>query len=501
MTIVPEPLSNPILKGFYPDPSICRVDREYYLVTSSFEYFPGIPIFHSRDLVNWRQIGHALNRPSQLPLQVAKCSHGIWAPTLRFHEGVFYLVSTNMTLGGNFLVTATDPAGPWSEPVLLDQEGIDPSLLFDAGKVYLTTSENRQSEIDLRTGQRLSDVRVLWHGTGGGFLEGPHLYRIEDWYFLIAAEGGTGRGHMVSIARSRSPWGPFEACPRNPILSNRGCAGQPLQCTGHGDLVQAHDGTWWMVFLGIREVPGMFPRVHTLGRETFLAPVEWDVDGWPVVNQTGRASLEMPSPLLPRHPWSPPSDCDRFESLALDWVHLRNPVEGCYSLTARPGWLRLYGSAENLSDPAAPTCLLRRQTAYRCHAATLLDFNPHSENEEAGLTVFMNHEHHYEVCLVSRGGQRCVEVRRRIGDLQVVANQRAIPPGPIELGFTADEENYHFHCADAHGQRTPLGDARIRYLSTEVAGGFTGVMIGVYATGNGEVSMTAADFGWFRYRA
>ena len=139
---------NPILKGFHPDPSICRVGEDYYLVTSSFEYFPGIPVFHSRDLVNWRQIGHALTRASQLPLQGAKNSHGIWAPTLRFHDGRFYLVSTNMTLGGSFLVTATDPAGPWSEPVLLDQEGIDPSLLFDGGKVYLTTSENHQSEID-----------------------------------------------------------------------------------------------------------------------------------------------------------------------------------------------------------------------------------------------------------------------------------------------------------------------------------------------------------------
>jgi len=494
-------ITNPILKGFYPDPSVCRVGEDYYLVTSSFEYFPGIPIFHSRDLVNWRQIGHALTRASQLPLQEAKCSFGIWAPTLRFHEGCFYLVSTNMTLGGNFVVTATDPGGPWSEPVLLEQDGIDPSLLFDGGKVYLTTSENRQSEIDLATGRRLSDVKNIWQGTGGGFMEAPHLYKINGWYYLIVAEGGTGRGHMINIARSLNPWGPFIACPHNPILTNRGFAGQPLQCTGHGDLVQAHDGTWWMVFLGIREVPGLFPRVHTLGRETFLAPVNWDVDGWPVVNQTGRASLKMPCPLLPRHPWPTAPTRDEFDAtiLGANWVHLRNPVPKHYSLLARPGWLRLCGSDSTLSDLASPTCLLRRQTDYRCNAGTLLDFNPGAKTEEAGLTVFMNHEHHYEVCIVIRSGRRCVELRRRVGDMKVVTRQIQILNTPVEIGFTADEEHYHFYFADLGGQRTSLGDARIRYLSTEVAGGFTGVMIGLYATGNGRSSVTPADFDWFDY--
>ena len=492
---------NPILKGFYPDPSICRIGDEYYLVTSSFEYFPGVPIFHSRDLVNWRQIGHVLTRESQLPLRGAKNSYGIWAPTLRYHESHFYLVSTNMTLGGNFVVTATDPAGPWSEPVLLDQEGIDPSLLFDDGKVYLTTSENRQSEIDLATGRRLSEVRVVWGGTGGGYMEAPHLYKINSWYFLMVAEGGTGRGHMVTIARSRDPWGPFISCPHNPILSNRGFAGQPLQCTGHGDLVQAHDGTWWMVFLGVREVPGFFPRVHTLGRETFLAPVTWDVDGWPVVNHTGRVSLDTPGSSLPLRPWHAAAARDEFDGpeFGLDWVFLRNPLPERYCLAARPGWLRLHGSAENLSDMASPTCLLRRQTAYRCGAATLLDFAPSTDNEEAGLVVFMNHEHHYEVCVMNREGRRCVELRRRVGDLQVVASQSLATPGPIELGFAADEESYHFYFSDAAGNRKPLGAARIRYLSTEVAGGFTGVMLGLYASGNGLTANAPADFAWFEY--
>ena len=215
-------IGNPIIPGFYPDPSICRVGRDYYLVTSSFEYFPGVPIFHSRDLVHWRQIGHCLTRPSQLPLHEAKASKGIYAPTLRHHAGRFYMVTTNTSHGGNFWVTAEDPAGEWSEPVWLDQPGIDPSLLFDDGKVYLTSSGNAQCQIDPATGKRLGDLRRTWAGTGGGFLEAPHLYKIRGRYYLVTAEGGTGRGHMVTIARADNPWGPFENCPHNPILSNRG---------------------------------------------------------------------------------------------------------------------------------------------------------------------------------------------------------------------------------------------------------------------------------------
>lgn len=494
---------NPILKGFNPDPSVCRVGGDYYLVTSSFEYFPGVPIYHSRDLVHWRQLGHVLTRASQLPLQGAKCSHGIWAPTIRFHEGTFYMISTNMTLGGNFVVTAADPAGPWSEPVLLDQEGIDPSLFFEDGKVYLTTSENRQSEINLITGKRLSEIHTVWKGTGGGYMEAPHLYKINGWYYLMVAEGGTGRGHMVNIARSRNPWGPFAACPHNPILTNRGVAGQPLQCTGHGDLIQAHDGSWWMVFLGIREVSGLFPRVHTLGRETFLAPVTWNAQDWPVVNATGHAALAMPAPHLPLHPWPAVPVRDEFETgtLAPHWVFLRNPEPTNYCLSDRPGWLRLRGSTATLSEIASPTCVLRRQTAYQCRAATLIDFIPRRESDEAGLVVFMNNEHCYAARVVLREGRRCVELHRHVGDLRTVSTPLEIPPGSVELGFAADEIHYHFYWRAESGERKVLGDARIRYLSTEVAGGFTGVMLGIYATGNGHVCESPADFDWFDYEA
>jgi alpha-N-arabinofuranosidase len=219
---------NPVIPGFYPDPSVCRVGGDYYLVTSSCEYFPGIPIFHSRDLVHWRQIGHCLTRLSQLPLEGAECSGGIWAPTIRWHEGTFYVASTNMRAGGNFYVTATDPAGEWSDLIPVRMDGIDPSLTFDEGRAYFCTNQSAadgtpgisQAEIDIATGELLSPVRFLWAGTGGRAPEAPHLYRIGDWYYLMIAEGGTQFTHMVTVARSKSLWGPFEGCPRNPVLTN-----------------------------------------------------------------------------------------------------------------------------------------------------------------------------------------------------------------------------------------------------------------------------------------
>lgn len=281
--IPPARFHNPIIPGFHPDPSICRVGEDYFLVNSSFAYFPGVPLFHSRDLVHWQQIGHCLTRPSQLPLSHSGPSGGIFAPTIRYHQGRFYMVTTNISGGGNFFVTAADPFGEWSEPVWLAQGGIDPSLFFHQERAYLTSTGVPeegdpagqgqgilQSEIDLASGSLLSRPRLIWRGTGGAFPEGPHLYQLGRYFYLMVAEGGTEYGHSEVIARSDSPWGPWESCPHNPILTHRGQR-SPIQALGHADLVEAQDGSWWMVCLGIRPV---FPNAHHLGRETFLAPVE-----------------------------------------------------------------------------------------------------------------------------------------------------------------------------------------------------------------------------------
>ena len=278
-------VQRPVLPGFHPDPSICRVGDTYYLVTTSFEYAPGVPIFRSTDLRSWEQIGHVLDRPSQLDVSKAGPSGGIFAPTLRHHDGRFWMITTNWSDdGGQLLVHAEDPAGPWSEPVRIPSAmGIDPDLAWDDDGTCLMSYAGFgpdggegivQSAIDPLTGEVLTERRWLWSGTGGKFPEGPHLYRIGEWWYLLIAEGGTERGHAVTIARSRSPQGPFESNPANPLLTHRG-TDEPVQNTGHADLVERPDGGWAIVYHGVR-ARGSSPEWHVLGRETFADEVVWD---------------------------------------------------------------------------------------------------------------------------------------------------------------------------------------------------------------------------------
>ncbi len=511
------PFTNPIIPGSYPDPSVCRVDDNYYLVTSSFEYFPGVPLFHSKDLVHWRQIGYCLTRSSQVPLAGVKYSDGIYAPTIRYHNGVFYVTATNATRGGHFVVHTRDPFGEWSEPHWVAQCGIDPSLLFDDGTVYFTSTNTGidvdgelevwpqtcaivQSVIDLDTGKRLGPARPIWQGTGGKFPEGPHLYKIDGWYYLLIAEGGTEHGHTVVIARSRSPWGAWESCPHNPILTHRSY-NSPIHATGHGDLIQAHNGSWWIVFLGIR--PHGYGPVHHLGRETFLAPVTWNNDGWPVVNNSGKVTLQMTASTLPEHPWPAEPMRDDFDAPTLRpcWNFLRNPYPEDWSLGERPGSLRLHGSSVTLADQNSPAFIGRRQQHFVCTIATLLDFEPQHGGEEAGLTVRMNEEHHYEIAVTRRGNARCVFVRRQIGSLCAEVACAPLDQGLVRLRIRATHAMYTFSYALGDGEPCTIAAGETRYLSSEVAGTFTGVYFGMYATGNGQRSTTPAFFDWFDYHA
>jgi alpha-N-arabinofuranosidase len=418
---------NPILPGCYPDPSVCRVGDDYYLVNSSFEFFPGVPIFHSRDLVRWRQIGHCLDRPSQLPLKGVDSSCGIYAPTLRHHDGVFYMTTTNVTAGGNFIVTAQDPAGPWSDPVLVAQEGIDPSMFFDEdGSVLYTTSAGGalQSRVDVRTGKLLSEPKLIWKGTGGRYPEGPHLYRKDGWVYLLLAEGGTEHGHMVTMARSKSPWGPFEPCPRNPLLTHRSLL-SPIQALGHADLVETPDGHWFAVLLANRPVG--YPPTHHLGRETFLCPVRWAEDGFPIFGDDGTFG--------PRDGVAPPVLAARRDGAPRRLRRaaprprlgpLRDIAPGRASLTERPGFLRLRGSADNLDDKAAPAWVGSAPTAFLAPRRDAVEFDPASEREEAGLSVRMNERHHHEVFVTRAGRSSIVVLRQRVGDLRV---ETACRPG------------------------------------------------------------------------
>jgi alpha-N-arabinofuranosidase len=496
---------NPVLSGFYPDPSICRVGDDYYLVNSTFEYFPGVPIFHSRDLVHWRQIGHVLTRVSQLPLERMRASGGVFAPTLRYHDGTFYMVTTNVWGTSNFYVTATDPAGPWSEPHPLDQEGIDPSLFFDDdGTVYYIRHVGGgdgyigQQVLDLASGKLQGEMKKIWGGTGGVWVEGPHMFKRDGRYYLMVSEGGTSYDHSVTIARSDSPWGPFEADPHNPILTHRTRRDHPVQALGHADLVETPAG-WWAVFLGIRPQGGQF---HHLGRETFLAPVTWSADGWPTIGTRGTIELEMAAPALTPHPWPKTPTRDEFDgdSLALDWNFLRNPQGGDWSLTARPGYLRLRGSAVTMSDQDSPAFVGRRQTALVCRAATQLDFQPASENEEAGLVVRGNDGNHYDLGITLRDGRRHVTLRR-VHDGKPVEPIRheALPAGNVELSIAARPLEYEFFYQIDGGSPVSLGTAATKDLSSETIGGFTGVYFGMYATGNGQQANVPADFAWFDY--
>jgi xylan 1,4-beta-xylosidase len=482
------------------------VGNDFYLVNSSFEYFPGVPIFHSKDMIHWHQIGHCLTRPSQLPLENALASGGIYAPTIRYHDGTFYMVTTNVSNGGHFFVTTKDPAGEWSEPVWVkDTDGIDPSFLFDDdGLVYFTTSGAtglRQSIIDLKTGKLLTPHRDIWTGETGQYPEGPHLYKINGYYYLMAAEGGTEYGHMETIARSKNPWGPYEACPHNPIVTHRSYF-SPIFGTGHADMVEAQDGSWWLVCLAFRPVG--YPRCYHLGRETYLAPVTWNADGWPVVAANGRIEMEVETNTLPQKVWPSQPSRDEFDTgtLGMIWNFLRNPDMTHTSLSERPGWLRLRGNEYTLSDIASPAFVGRRQQHFNTRISTLLDFLPAKDNEEAGLTVLMNDRHHYEIAVTRQEGKRQVIVRRRIGSLQVVvASQDLKSDDPVRLMIDTDKDWYTFKVMDSAGVVHEMAKGETRYISIEVAGMFTGVYAAMYATGNGKPCSVPADFDWFEYQS
>jgi len=502
---------NPIIPGSYPDPSICRVGDDYYTVHSTFEYFPGVPIFHSKDLVNWRQIGYCLTHKSQLLLDGVRPSGGIYAPTIRYHDGTFYVATTCVDCGGNFYVTAKDPAGPWSEPIWIsDGGGIDPSFLFDDdGTIYYHRQHGgrygctAQSTFNIKTGELQGELKEIWRGTGGIWPEGPHLYKINGRYYLMISEGGTSYGHMVTVARSDSPWGPFEPNPNNPILTHRELDGNPIRAVGHADLVETPDG-WWLVCLAIRPKGGYY---HHIGRETFLAPVAFNEAGWPVVNETGTIDLVMTAPKLKQHIWPKEPARDDFDSktLALKWNYLRNPYDADYSLTERPGFLRLNGSAVTLNDKDSPAFVGRRQTDFNCVASTLLEFDPDSENEEAGLVARQNDKYHYEIGVTLREGKRQVLFRKVIkGKIIGPVRYVDVQPGPVILSVKAMPLSYEFSCQSAGGAREVLGTALTKDLSVEEIGFddgmcFTGVYFGMYATGNGRKCTKPADFDWFEY--
>lgn len=489
---------NPVIPGFYSDPSVVRVGDDYYLVSSTFEYFPGIPVFHSKDLLHWKQIGHAIHRDDQLPE-----GPNIFACTIRHHDDTFYVITTNVGRGGNFIVTSTDPAGPWSDPVWINVPGIDPDLFFDDdGKVYTIGSTFELYEIDPGSGQLLSEGRQVWATTGGRWAEAPHLYKKDGWYYLMAAEGGTEEAHSVTIARSHSIWGPYANSPANPILAHANAAGQGLaiQGVGHGDMVEGHDGSWWMLFHGYRSAIRETVAIHhTLGRETCLSPVSWPKNGWPQVNGNGTVTVEMTAPTLPQQPLpEQASRVDFDQPLGLQWNHVRAPDPHRYSLDERPGFLRLKGSALTLgAESGSPTFVGRRLQHHFFTATTRIEFEP-ATDDEAGM-VLLNNGTHFDLLIRRSNERRVLTARLQFGSVTHESEEIVLAPGPVDLRIEGLRDTFLFSYRQGEEEFQRIQDVSARYLSSETLGGFTGAYVGLYATGNGQPAQADADYDWFHY--
>jgi len=488
--------SNPVIKGFYPDPSVCKVDGTYYLVCSSMQYFPGVPLFESKDLINWKQIGHCLTRESQIQLHKVNSSGGVFAPTLRYNNGRFYMTTTNDTTHQNFYVWTDDIYGEWSEPVHVEQGGIDPDLYFEDGKTFFMsngTDDNGvggivQCEIDIATGSKLSPSCSIWQGTGGRYLEAPHMYKIKGKYYLVAAEGGTEFGHMVTYACGESISGPFEEYPHNPVLTNRNLGGYELQAVGHGDLIQDHNDNWWMLHLGFRQ-SGQWLTYHHLGREVFLTPVTFDEDGWFTAGHNGTTLTCFETDRIPSDVVQEEKRSYSFENMEWekDWCYLRLPCPENYLFEQNK--LTLKGTEITLDQADSPTFLGIRQKDFNAEISCDVSLT----NGEAGITIYMDENHHYDVAIrKDKSGYKVIE-RLNIGDIKSIEHEVDLGrDSQATLIIQASNERYSF-LLRTDGMDILLGTAQTKYLSSEVAGGFTGVIIGLYAVGEG----SSAEFSKF----
>ncbi|KAJ8689218.1 hypothetical protein PTI98_013262 [Pleurotus ostreatus] len=538
--------SNPILPGWNPDPTILRVDDDYFISTSTFEYFPGHPIYHSKNLVDWTLVGHALNRPSQLPLYGTPSDAGLWAPGLRHHDGVFYLTSTARYVYSSelrlfprsFYVTTRDIfSNNWSDPVYFDALGYDADLFWDVnGDVYNTWSGINnavdkiygiwQNKIDLSTGNSLTEAKLIFNGTlpndSAARPEGPHIYHINGTYYLLIAEGGTDVHHRATIQRGPSPSGPWENNPDNPILFNGADLNNSVQNTGHADIVKGADGRWWGVSLGVRPQNGNMSHIQ-LGRETFLFPVTWE-NGWPVFNNGKPITEELDVHRAPQTDCSKASFVRTFTSThSLDptFYFLRTPYKPFYSLSARPGFLRLFANSYAPGDRDSPAMILRKQSSYSERFEVQMDFTPGTALNEAGVTVFYGDLLHSEMGVMGDGGAtsagRRIIVRTAVQAEQVgpwaltTTNATIITTEyfplqtkgvSIKLKVLTSPTSYIFGYSESNNSSSNFSFIKkidASTLSLPTAGGFffKGTSLGIYNTGNGKPSLAPADFSYW----
>ncbi|MFL6737493.1 MAG: glycoside hydrolase family 43 protein [Sphingomonas sp.] len=509
----PDEYSNPILQGFYPDPSIVRVGSDYYLVNSTFDWFPGMPIFHSRDLVRWTQIGNAIDRPTQLKFDKLNSWQGLYAPDISWHDGTFYIVNTCVGCGGNFVITAKRPQGPWSNPVFLpDVEGIDASLFFDDdGKVWIVHNgpppEKPRYEghtaiwlqpFDARALKTFGKPQVL---VDGGvhpeqkpiWIEGPHIFKKDGFYYLIAAEGGTEQGHSEVVFRSDKVTGPYAALASNPILTQRDLAKDrphPIASTGHAKFVDTPAGDWWAVFLAVRpyDSAGNF----NTGRETFMMPVRWS-NGWPRITEPGHGVpwtasapklARQPAPRVPTHGDFTYREEFNSPKLAPYWMQLRNPADRWWRIAN--GALHLDARHTSIADEGNPSLLGRRQQHQNATVTAAIRFVASDDAAEAGIVAYQNDAHWFFIGVGSDHGRPVARVRRRNNDTGegVIIGQAPLPVSgsQLQLRIAAHGASYDFAWS-TEGRRwhTLVEGADGTILSTPKAGGFVGAVFGLYA--------------------
>jgi xylan 1,4-beta-xylosidase len=521
-------IENPVLPGFHPDPSILRVGPEYFIATSTFEWFPGIRLHRSRDLAHWSAAGYALDRSSQLELQGNPRSGGVWAPCLSYADRRFYLAFSNVRAWGygfvdshNYVVTADRIEGPWSDPVSLNSGGFDPSLFHDRdGKKWLTNmvwdhrpGKNQFWGIVLQeyseAARRLvGEPRLIFRGTALGCVEGPHLYRRGDYYYLMVAEGGTSWNHAVTVARASTIVGPYEPDPEGPLLSSRGDAQLALQKAGHASLVDSPSGEWFIAHLCGRPLGA--ERRCTLGRETAIQRVRWTVDGW-LRLETGNGPSIQPATRVPgpagephAYPSRPPRDDFDSPTLGTDYQTLRAPAdESWLSLTARPGHLRLVGR-ESPQSLHRQSLVARRVQSFRCRAETSVEFEPTSFQQMAGLICCYDDQNFYYAYVThDESVGRCLGLLRSLnGKLEQASDLIALPPGGVRLAAKFDGSELSFSFLHGMGPLGPLGATQdattLSDEHTSLGLGFTGAFVGVCAqdlTGRG----LHADFDYFEY--
>ncbi|MBL3657226.1 glycoside hydrolase family 43 protein [Fulvivirga sediminis] len=503
---------NPILPGWYSDPSICANGKDYFLVTSSFSYFPGVPIFHSQDLVNWKQIGHVLNRPSQLPLEGQHTSEGIFAPAISYnpHNQTYYMITTNIRKG-NFFVKTKDPFGEWSEPVWLPEvKGIDPSFFFDDdGKAYIVNNDEpeegstysghraiRVQQFDVETEKTFGSRKVLINGgvdisEKPVWIEGPHIYKIKGQYFLMCAEGGTSVNHREVIFKGDSPMGSFKPWDKNPILTQKHLnpsRKKPITCAGHADLVQKPNGEWWSVFLGCRPINNEF---ENLGRETFLMPVKWSEDGYPylthdneevprVVQMNGLQRSEQPT-------FGNFNKLESFESPELnqEWFTMRGKALQYYSLTKTPGYLALQCAPVASTEKKELAFIARRIQHHQFEINSTVYFKPATEKDAAGLLLYKDERHQYFLAIQQENNQRKVALKK-ISDkgIEEISSKMITPTNDqVDLKITSNGTHFNFYCTtDGEKWENIAENISAQYLSTANSFGFTGTTVGMYAT-------------------